>query len=948
MPKSVKGPSPQRLDDRSQTVLTGFLRDIRQLPNESAKRARFAALLGELFPSSQAVTKFPQGTEKIVRIDTAHGRKRGRIDAYYGNAVIEFENSLKATGKDAERQLREYIAGQWSAEPKPHRPLVAIASDGICWRTYLPRLHDLGDGKITAEQVDLEQMRELVVSENALADFWLWLTSFLFRPGGIATTAEQFRIDFGASSAAFGYGMRTLRHAWLSIRKAPEPKLAFETWQKYLTVTYGKLPETSESESEVSGLDELFLKHTYLACVARFLVWASLSKGKADKPLRVIADQVLSGEFFVARNIANLVEDDFFQWVRRAEVEVVLAPIWERMLDQMLTYDLSRLNQDVLKGVYQDLVVPKDRHDLGEYYTPDWLCERIVSQLLPPTGWVSVLDPACGSGSFLRATIAHLLDRNVGGSDSERLRNILDHVIGIDIHPLAVTISRTTYVLALSASIKAARRPIQIPVYLADSLFLPTEVKQHRLGEKPEFEIKFGSQSVRMPEDFVEAPDLFDAAITACSKVAVDHARTGDETFGRLRAYLNRELDGFATHKDPDKITTVLWQFTERLANLIRERGNSIWAFIIRNSYRPAMLRAHFDFIVGNPPWLSYRYIADPAYQEEVKERAVERYKIAPKSQKLFTQMELATIFFAHSVTWFGSANARIGFVMPRSILSADQHSNLRTRKYNAPFRLTEYWDLKDVHGLFQVPSCVLFGQRDQHPGSPSEILPVEEWEGELPARDLPWEQARAHLTWVKKRSKVIYLGNRDAFSTGPGRSEPNLSSPYAKHFHQGATLIPRSFYFVRIESLAGKPDPDWLYWAETDPGQAAKAKPPYDDVRLSGKVEGRFIYSSALSKHVLPFTVLPLPTVVLPVLRKDGELSLIDSDHLRSSGFREFAQWMEKAEKLWDERREDKAKRQTVYEWLDYQGKLRSQNLDERHLVLYNAAGTKVLSRFL
>jgi hypothetical protein len=27
-----------------------------------------------------------------------------------------------------------------------------------------------------------------------------------------------------------------------------------------------------------------------------------------------------------------------------------------------------------------------------------------------------------------------------------------------------------------------------------------------------------------------------------------------------------------------------------------------------------------------NPPWLSYRYISDPEYQDEIKRRAVERY----------------------------------------------------------------------------------------------------------------------------------------------------------------------------------------------------------------------------------------------------------------------------------------------------------------------------------
>lgn len=145
-----------------------------------------------------------------------------------------------------------------------------------------------------------------------------------------------------------------------------------------------------------------------------------------------------------------------------------------------------------------------------------------------------------------------------------------------------------------------------------------------------------------------------------------------------------------------DQVLDALWEFTESLAGLIREKKNSIWSFIIRSSYRPAMLKEQFDFIIGNPPWLSYRYIADPEYQDEVKRRAVDRYQIAPKSQKLMTQMELATVFMAHSMATFAGANCRLAFVMPRGVLSADQHQNLILRKYASITRmkLTGYWDL--------------------------------------------------------------------------------------------------------------------------------------------------------------------------------------------------------------------------------------------------------------
>src|SRR3954447_20260571 len=86
-----------------------------------------------------------------------------------------------------------------------------------------------------------------------------------------------------------------------------------------------------------------------------------------------------------------------------------------------------------MKGVYQELVDPKDRHDLGEYYTPEWLCERMVSELLPKHGYASVLDPSCGSGSFLRAVITHFIQHNED-SPEDKLRFILENVVGIDVH----------------------------------------------------------------------------------------------------------------------------------------------------------------------------------------------------------------------------------------------------------------------------------------------------------------------------------------------------------------------------------------------------------------------------------------------------------------------------------------------------------------------------------
>jgi SAM-dependent methyltransferase len=624
-----------------------------------------------------------------------------------------------------------------------------------------------------------------------------------------------------------------------------------------------------------------------------------------------------------------------------------------RKAEANVTNVKAQFAKRVKMGGYQQLIDPKDRHELGEYYTPDWLCERIVDELLPKQGFKAMLDPGCGSGSFLRAAIHHFLAHNTEGTENDRLRLILGHVQGIDIHPVAVTIARATYVLALGKLINFARKPINIPVYLADSLFLPREVEQNLYEKLSGFEITFGEKknekSVAMPDWLIHSPELFDDAITACTTVAEEHAKTKTDTRKTLDKYLTVHVPEIYKLLEHDKIIDALWLFTDALSDLIRQQKNTIWSFIIRNSYRPAMLKGQFDFIIGNPPWLSYRFISDPDYQKEVKTRAVEWYGVAPKKQKLMTQMELATVFLAHSMATFAKPTAVLGFVMPRAVLNADQHQNLIKREYKpaARFKLTGYWDLWDVVPLFNVPACVLFAKRETLPGSPKEKLPVLEWEGKLPGRDVSWAVAKKCLNSSDKIGRVIYLGSRAALSTAPGATSPSAPSKYLKVFKQGATIVPRSFYFVKIDDLGTTLDPDNLYWAKTEPEQAAQAKKPYNDVKMSGLVEGRFIYTTAVSRHLVPYAMLPPVTVVLPIEIKDDVPMMVTADTLTKNGYREFGKWMHEAERLWAEKRGEKADKETAYEWLDYQGKLTAQDMRHKHLVLYNHSGMNVAAAY-
>lgn len=615
------------LDQATFAKLEDFRDRVAKLPNESAKTHAFIALTAELFTGSGIAARLAEGIEKVVRI--ASGRRR--IDSYFGNAVIEFEKDLGVSLKTAIGQLREQAAGLWNGEEDPGRGLLCIASDGIRWETYRAEPVTGAAAPYGPNDVELIHLQSLKLAHGELSAFWLWLTGLLFRDAQVLPNAERFRLDFGSLSPAYLDGLRRLKAAWATVGAEGEARTAFQAWRRYLTVTYGQLADSGSEDASPETV-ELFLKHTFLAMIARLLVWAALSKGRAERGLANSIDEAVTGEYFRRKKIENLVESDFFHWAVEPRAATILRPAWERALALILTYDLTRLNEDVLKGVYQELVDPKDRHDLGEFYTPEWLCTRLVDEMMPKSGVVSVLDPTCGSGSFLRAAIAHLIAHNPRMDREALLAAILENVVGIDIHPLAVTIARATYVLALGDLMEEVEGAVVIPVFLADALFLPAEVHQSLLNGR-ETEVRFGPAKDRkfyIPSSLLESSAQFDAAVRLSAGVAKDHAVSGAETEARLRRFLQRRLPGDVSRSELATISEGMWQFVECLAGLIRSHEDSIWSFIILNGYRPALLKSRFDLILGNPPWLSYRYISDPDYQAEVKLRAVRNTESHP------------------------------------------------------------------------------------------------------------------------------------------------------------------------------------------------------------------------------------------------------------------------------------------------------------------------------
>ena len=104
-----------------------------------------------------------------------------------------------------------------------------------------------------------------------------------------------------------------------------------------------------------------------------------------------------------------------FSWCDSARSKAVNG-LADRLREALAGYRLAPLTDDgecdLFKPLYQNLFPRPVRHQLGEYYTPDWLAAHVLDQV----GYIGnpgqrLLDPACGSGTFLLIALRRLRKR---------------------------------------------------------------------------------------------------------------------------------------------------------------------------------------------------------------------------------------------------------------------------------------------------------------------------------------------------------------------------------------------------------------------------------------------------------------------------------------------------------------------------------------------------------
>lgn len=843
----------------------------------------------------------PLDIEDAELLDVALEAQAGggrRIDVEAGCAAIEVKKNLASPQVfDAAReQLSHYVRARTDEKGQSY---VGVLTDGRRWILF----HAVSDGS-------LEEVRRLEIAGGEDAErLASWLEIVLATRDRIKPTPQEIARWLGAESPATQIALADLRALYESCRDEPEVQLKRELWGRLLVAALGQ---------NFQDTDDLFVVHTYLVLTAELLAHEVMGI-PVDAAAGADVRALLEGQQFDMAGLHGVVEADFFDW---PAVVAQGAPIIRSIARRLSRFDWDQVDHDVLKTLYESVIDADTRHQLGEYYTPDWLADKMVRETLTDPLDQRVLDPSCGSGTFLFWAVRRFLEAadEAGIENAEALRRVVTQVQGIDLHPVAVTLARVTYLLALTPTRLRDRGELSIPVYLGDSVRWEqdeTLLSQGGITIHTSDGMELFAQELHFPEGVVQDPPRFDRLVADLAARASDR-KTGTKP-PDITGLLNRhKVVGPA---DRDAVETVF----KKLCRLHDAGRDHVWAYYIRNLARPlAFTRAdgQADVLIGNPPWLAYRHMP---------ERLQKSYRSLADARGLWaggknaTHQDLSDLFVARVVEQYLRPGGHFAFVMPFAVLSRRQYAGFRSGDWSPKAgdqvhvefgQPEEFARVKPP--LFPVPSCVISGIKVADARSLSSE--ARSWTGRVHAANTNWADA---LTGLESSDAGIEALNEAA------------GSAYRERFFQGATLVPRVLITVRLVD----PGPLGVASGKRQVVSARNAleKSPWKALgSLSGVVEAEFVRAMYSGASMVSYLARDAESVVVPYI--DGALAGGSSPAL--DRFPGLATWWREAERLWEKHRSKGSERLSLVDRIDYHRGLTHQLPTSLNRVIYTTSG--------
>ena len=907
---------------------------------EAVLRSEFMGRLRLMFPNTTDETwinNYTEGTEAHTKIGTVSGKTASRfIDNLVGSTTIEYESDLRNTVKrdTGYAQVQEQAAGLIRAG-MPASTVRGVLSDTVEWYAYDAVLAPgVAPSACTVNDITLVEIDELKLTDDSTisaTQLCTFIRKHLAREQSRPLRAEFLVSDLGMDSAAYKSSVESLSSLVDLGRIAdPSANLATELWSRFVDYLEG----AAGTFRIAAYVDEV-----YVTLLARLLS-ANVLKGKALLSTDDELHAILNGGFFRDNfQLENVVEQDYFGWLLGPSYIARLAAVAHDLQHDLYVYDFSwHPEEDLFGRLMSQLASRSQRKLLGQEWTPHWLARLLADRCingLPEGESPRIIDMCCGSGTMLAEIIKATRDR-FGFCTIEQLEDV---ATGFDIDPLAVSLTKATWVVSLAAEIKQAAKPITIPVYHADSLFTVTPVSASvpLVEESDTIPISLDGTTIWLPTALVQPAyrELFDRIVDWAYDEAREAQRRGTVAgFSKADAdcFLDGTIAAFNVTLSPDlyrQLSDALFPLAYRMAELAVAGRNGIWAFILRNTYRPGLLTGHFNGLVSNPPWLAMSGLADNPYRDLLKGRA-KLYGIQPAGQS-FLHLELGTMHLLHAIDRYLGPGACVACLVPGTVLNGNHHERLRQHDFltsdrPVPFKIAEVWQV--APGTFKYPGAALIG----HKRMDAVGLPRCSFAGFV-ATNAGLDVVNFSIRSIgTTRSAWILENSADTVAaSGEGRLP-----------QQGADLMPRTAVCVDFTQEAGAE-----YRVETPTraspwGFTIKSAKEMAAERFPGHVAPRFIFRMAQSENLLPFILgAHRAPVALPALRMaDGRWSILNEAEIRRQGFiqtaRRFAAINQKLKTV--------GKGKSLQERIDERGKLSKQVFGvDGYLLLAGAGGKNI-----
>jgi len=646
----------------------------------------------------------------------------GRIDSVYDRVIIEYKNpkapgaligpSLESPGsKKVVEQIKKRFYDMRHEHGQPLNSLFGVGLDGNHF--IFIRFRD-----------EKWQVQEPVEVNRHSAERFLWAL-FNLGTSGKPFSPEYLAGDFGSeggNTIAIS-GIHALYNAIVTTDN-PKAQTFFSQWKILFGEVCGydidspsnKIKKLAEFYQvgirEPKPAELLFAVHTYYALFMKLLAsqivaffhklptpLEKMMQATTSNKLKREMEDLEAGSIFRHLNITNFLEGDLFAWY----TDVWTEPI-EKLVRDMVTklddYNPGTLSEDptgsrdLLKKLYQQLFPKSVRHDLGEYYTPDWLAEHVLNEL----GYIGdpdkrLLDPACGSGTFLVMAINRIrqwYDENRERcrlDESELGRKILANVIGFDLNPLAVMAARTNYLIAIRDLVGHMGK-VEIPVYLCDSIMTPSEyggLFAGGLGKARQ--LKTAPTTFLIPTEI--ATNREDVAKYAEQlEFCVRNSYSPEEFIQRCRDE-GLKINEIQLHSG----------LYNELIMLDKANKNGVWARIIKNAFAP-IFTEKVDYIVGNPPWITWESLPRE-YRNSTTPLWIEYNLFRQKGMRArlaAANDDLSILLTYVALDRYLNDSGKLGFVITQSVFQGSGGEGFRQFQFK-----TKQLDVICVHDMVRL-----------------------------------------------------------------------------------------------------------------------------------------------------------------------------------------------------------------------------------------------------